>query len=214
MSLKRSHASRPSLWGSGRFLLVAVTVVSLLASTACSSDDKDDSKASSGSSTTQAASESTEVEGESGELPKLTEVEQQFADAVEESMKDTTFFTGNGDCLATRWVHTIGEERIKESGITAEDFAQDGPGKLELDRATAEKMVDAMEACGVSMEELYEGFASDPISGESDPEQLACMKENAPVSEFREAMILSFTGDQDEALIAIGKKWEACAPTK
>lgn len=213
MSLNRSHPHRPTPRGLGRFLLAMVTVVSLLAATSCSSDDKDDSKASSGSSTTQASSGSTEAEG-SGELPKLTEVEQEFADAVEESMKDTTFFSGNGECLATRWVHTIGEDRIKESGITAEDFAQDGPGKLKLDRATAEKMVDAMETCGVSMEELYEGFAADPISGESDPEQLACMKENAPVSEFREAMILSFTGDEDEALIAIGKKWEACAPTE
>jgi hypothetical protein len=40
---------------------------------------------------------------------------------------------------------------------------------------------------------------------------LACMQETAPVAEFRAAMVTSFTGDDDAALIAVGKKWEACS---
>ena len=62
-----------------------------------------------------------------------------------------------------------------------------------------------------SIDAIYEGFARDSETNELDPEMLACMQETAPVAEFRAAMVTSFTGDDDAALIAVGKKWEACS---
>ena len=79
------------------------------------------------------------------------------------------------------------------------------------DQAAGEQMVEAMEQCGSSIDAIYEGFARDSETNELDPEMLACMQETAPVAEFRAAMVTSFTGDDDAALIAVGKKWEACS---
>ncbi len=196
-----------------RSLCVLAVAAVVLAAPACSSDD--DKDASPSTTEAGAASSTTAAGGGEGadDLPELTEVEQEFADAILESFGEgSEIFTGaDNECLATRWVHVIGEERITESGITAEEFAQDGPGGLELDEAAGEQMVEAMEQCGSSIDAIYEGFARDSETNELDPEMLACMQETAPVAEFRAAMVTSFTGDDDAALIAVGKKWEACS---
>lgn len=184
---------------------VAVSVV-LLGSVACSSDDDD----AASTSTTEAASATTTAEGE---LPELTAFEQKYADAVLDTFEEgSELFSGaDNECLSVRWVDVIGEARLKESGITTEDFAQQGPGALNLDQAVGEQMVEAMELCGSSLAEEYESFAVDEETGKVDAEVLACMKATAPLSEYRAAMASSFTGDNDAALAAVGKKWEACS---
>ena len=213
----RRHRGRVS-----HSLSVLAVAAVVLAAPACSSDDDKDAspsttEAGEASSTTEAGSGGSTTAAGGGEgaddLPELTEVEQAFADAIVESFGEgSELFSGaDNECLATRWVHVIGEERITEAGITADEFAQDGPGALELDEATGEQMVDAMEQCGTSIDAIYESFAIDPDTSEVDPDVLACMEETAPVAEYRAAMAMSFTGDGDAALAAVGKKWEACS---
>ncbi len=185
-----------------RALAVVAVVVLVLGASACSSDDDETSSSTTGGDTTT----TTEA------LPELTDTEQTFADALLAQLESEAGIFSGGDnrCLAVRWVDAVGGDRLTEAGLLPEQFALSGPTSMELDEATAEAMVAAMETCGVTMEKLYRAFAMDEETKEIDEEVLACMEEAAPVSEFRAAMVASFAGDGDAAMEAVGKKWEAC----
>lgn len=193
---------RPRRGAAARALAVVVVAVLVLGAAACSSDDDETSSSTSGGDTTT----TTEA------LPELTDTEQEFADALLAQLEAEAgiFSGGDNECLAARWVAAVGGDRLTEAGILPEQFALSGPTSLELDDATAEEMVAAMETCGATMEKLYRAFAMDEETKEVDEDVLACMEEAAPVAEFRAAMVASFTGDGDAALEAVGKKWEAC----
>lgn len=232
-----SRPHRRRRLGSGVLALLATSAL-LLGATACSDDDEGgavttttedpagdtagNGEGDGSSTTTDGTPEpdgddtTTTAGGDAGPLPELTAEEQPYADAV---LAD---FTGEGneflagadnECLATRWVHAIGGEALVASGMTPEDFADDGPAELGIDRATAEEMVDVMELCGAGLDLFYEGFATgfDP-DGEVDEELLACLKEAAPVALLRDAMVTSFMGDDDEGMDALDEKWQSCMP--
>jgi hypothetical protein len=161
-----------------------------------------------------------------GPMPELSEVEQTYADAVVDSFEaddgDHGAFFPDADveCMAVRWVALIGEDALVAGGMSPEDFGNDGPAEMGIDRATAEGMVRIMEGCGADLAVFYEAFAAgytgsdDEDPGDAAADLLECMREAVPVAELREAMITSFMGDDDAGMDAIGDRWLDCAPTE
>lgn len=109
-------------------------------------------------------------------------------------------------CLASRFVADIGVDRLRETGVTPEQLAEQGPHRAGIDRATAEAMLTSFERCGLPMAEMYEQFAI----GEA-PDVLTCMREVVPEAELREVMTESLRTGDDSAFDDLDRRWEACA---
>lgn len=223
---------------------LAASIVAILALGGCAGDDDGEPAAptmdltevdpgaseatattrSDGSSSTTAPADDGPID--LGPMPELSEVEQTYADAVVDSFEaddgDHGAFFPDADveCMAVRWVALIGEDALVAGGMSPEDFGNDGPAEMGIDRATAEGMVRIMEGCGADLAVFYEAFAAgytgsdDEDPGDAAAELLECMREAVPVADLREAMITSFMGDDDAGMDAIGDRWLDCAPTE
>lgn len=181
--------------------------------------DGDESTDPAGGDTTSTTSDdgtgSTITTVDPASLPELDEVEQPFADALVADFEDSGGFIPGADtvCLSTHWVDIIGGDAFAASGITPEQFADEGPPAVGIDQATAETMVDAMEECGAGMDRLYEAFATGfDGNAQVDPDVLSCLRDEVPESMLRDAMIATFVGDDADAMDLIEAQWEACEP--
>lgn len=162
-----------------------------------------------------AGSTTTVVAVDPASLPELDDVEQPFADALVADFADSGGFIAGADtvCLSTHWVDLIGAEAFTASGLSPEEFADDGPPAVGIDRATAEAMVDVMDECGAGPDRLYEAFATGfDGNAQVNPDVLSCLRDEVPEDMLREAMVATFLGDDEGAMNAIEAQWEACTP--
>lgn len=205
-------------------LLASASLV-LVVVAGCSSDDGSDAA-------TQDTTTSTVGEGSSGEpddgaeaptttafertepLPDLTEREQEFADTVLRNMDEdeATIVPGaDNECLATHWIHIIGEEALDSSGVSPEDFAAQGPPAVGIDRGTAEVMIDAMGDCGAGVDRFYEQWATAfGAHPGADGEVIDCMKVQVTVEDFRSALVDTFVGEDTGRMGDLQARFETC----
>lgn len=99
------------------------------------------------------------------------------------------------DCIAPRWVNTIGVDRFKEAGITPEAIEQDDkPTDFEeftLTKPEAEVMYDAFGQCNVNLRELM----LESLAGDAEvPEAVrTCMEGVLTEKAIKKLMILGLT---------------------
>lgn len=147
-----------------RRLASAALVLALVAGTAaCSSSD--DGDGASGRTTTTASERSTTTKA--GGDGSTDSPDDALADATEADYVDalTSTFARSGDvfsedgvrCLAGRWVEVIGADTFRGAGISPEDLAGGRAQfeEVEIDRATAEALADAFDACGLQLRDAY-----------------------------------------------------------
>lgn len=198
-------------------LLAAVALLTLLVG--CSASGSDDAAPSSSttteattdgsddevSTTTEAddepATTTTTTDGGGGSSSKAAYVEA-VADAMRE-VEDSDFPIDDeqAGCLAPRWVDAIGYDTLLAAGVTPEVLGgtEDGDTTAEfedvVDRARAEKLVEAFGDCGIDLEEyFYEGLTGD---GSATADQAECLRSRLPEGYIRELMITSMDGGDD-----------------
>lgn len=122
----------------------------------------------------------------------LTDFEERYVADLVGDMDAMTFPSSvDFTCLATAWVSAIGGDRLEAAGLSAEEFVQDGPGDLNLDRDSAELMHRGSLACGLDRTALVVSA----VGGDPDQE---CVEAITPEL-FEEAMVNVYMGDSDSA---------------
>ena len=80
-------------------------------------------------------------------------------------------------CLAPKWVETMGPDRLAEAGIQPEDFAAEGDVDLStvgMTKDDGNELYDAMGECDIDVKTLFvESFASDQDLSAEDRECFA-----------------------------------------
>lgn len=183
-----------------------MAALAILVAAGCSADGSDE-KAGVGSSTSAVSSTTTVTSSTTADAGS-TASRQEYVEAVAEAMRsveDTNFPIDDeqAGCLAPKWVDAIGYETLVDAGVTPEVLGggEDGDTTAEfqdvVDRARAEKLVDAFGACGIDLEDFfYESLASD---GTATPEQIRCLQDRLPSGFVRDMMVTSMDRG-DEAL--------------
>ena len=122
----------------------------------------------------------------------------------------------DNECLAIRWVDVIGGEALVDSGLSPEEFAEQGPPAVGIDRPTAGAMVDSMGQCGASLEEFYEQWETSifGVDAGSDPEVTECLKDAVDMEDFRSAMVETFMGEETDQMDDLQARFEACMPAE
>lgn len=197
-----THRSRRAVFG-----VLAALVLVVLAG--CSADGSDDAADDAETSTTAPSSDTTDGERTTTTTEAAggaTGSEQAYIEAVADAMReveDPTFPIDDeqADCLAPRWVDAIGYQTLLDAGVTPEVLggSEDGDTSAEfedvVDRARAEKLVDAFGDCDLDLEQFfYEGLQSD---GSMTADQGACLRDRLPEGYIRELMITSMDGGDD-----------------
>jgi hypothetical protein len=152
--------------------------------------------------------------GPAGPLPEveLDEREQAYVDALM-TQPTEDMSQDQAACIAGHWVEAIGVEVIEAGGVTPESI-RDGSASINdipADRATAEKVVAAYEACEFDLTDLViSGFAS---MAQDDPAKLACLESAVTDEVAREYMILAVMASATEGnpdLVEIQRVIEPC----
>ena len=212
-------------------VLVGLTL--LMGAVSCSSDDDSDAKGDSNKSTTTAASSESDAPSDStaqgssepadpGDATDRPPVESD-ANAEDYVEAFSAMFTEPGQspfpgaepgCVAKGWVELLGVDTIKAAGLTPEQFAQDGPVDMGLDRSTADELVTAMDACGADYDAFYEALVVSPSGEDAEltaeqAEQLACLKADDAEGALRSALASSLMGETAE-MDGIQERWSEC----
>ena len=152
-------------------LLAALVLTAPLLATGCSGggDDTGDKAAvttDDGSTTTDGGNDTTTTttkkDGGGGKVtvsPAAAPYVKALADNLARAANDDLPMTrAQADCLAPRWVDTIGVDRFKAAGVTPEDITNDDKtadfGEFTLSESEAEVMYDAFGQCEVNLREM------------------------------------------------------------
>jgi hypothetical protein len=135
---------------------------------------------------------------------------QAYVDAMIESFdnsdpEELQINRGQAQCLAPRWVETIGPDRLAEAGIQPREFADDDVdlSTVGLTEEDGGEMYDAFAACDVDVKGLFvESLATEQ---DLSPRDAQCLEGAFEEDLLRRIMITTFVEgeealDQDEEL--------------
>jgi hypothetical protein len=136
----------------------------------------------------------------------VSEEAQPYVDAMVEGMAtadeegDLQLDSEQAECLAPRWVETIGVERLQEAGIEPDDFASDADPDLsamDLSEDEGNELYDAFGACDIDLKsEFIASLAADQNLSDEDAE---CLRDAFSDDFLRRIMVTSLI-EGDEAL--------------
>jgi hypothetical protein len=137
---------------------------------------------------------------------EVSEEAQPYVDAMVEGMvssdddEDLQLDQEQADCLAPRWVETIGVERLQDAGLEPDDFADDGDpdlSSLGLSEDEGGELYDAFGACDIDLKaEFIRSFTADQDLSEEDAECLG----DAFSDDFLRRIMITTLVEGDEAL--------------
>jgi hypothetical protein len=146
-----------------------------------------------------------------GDDVEVSEEAQPYVDAMIESFdnsdpEELQINREQAQCVAPRWVETIGPDRLAEAGIEPRDFAEEGDVDLTtvgLSDEDGGEMYDAFGACDIDVKNLF--VESMTTEQELSEEDAACLRDAFPDDLLRRIMITTFVEgedalDQDEEL--------------
>ena len=126
--------------------------------------------------------------------------EQDYVDALvstfDEEEEGEVFSQDQVQCLAERWVGEIGVDRFQDAGISPADIADDDSvlDSMNLDEATARKMVAGFEDCDINLRDLMlDQVASQGI----DDDQRQCLESVFTEDAIAESFVQDIIGNDD-----------------
>jgi len=159
--------------------MVVVLAAGVLALTACGGDDDDDAGG--------------DVSAEAQPY-----VDAMVASSQQQEEGELSLSPEQAECVAPKWIDTIGVERLEEAGMTPEDLSEDGMDDLdtlELSEDDGAELYDAFGTCDVDVKDLFlESLASD---SDLTDEDRACLDENFGDDLLKRIMITSLTQGDD-----------------
>ncbi len=161
-------------------------------------DSADDSGDEGGDETT-----TTEGGDESGESVDVGADGQAYVDAMVASMgedEEFPFTDGQAECYSTRFVDTIGVDRLQAAGITPEQMAGDDDTleytELELSLEEGNQIYDHLGDCGIDLRAMMmESFAAS--DDDITPEMQACLEGVFTDENLRTLMVSSMVNGED-----------------
>jgi hypothetical protein len=133
----------------------------------------------------------------------VSEAEQPYVDAMVENFRsgeedELTLTDEQAECVAPKWIDTIGVERLEEAGLEPADISSDGAsdvGELGLDEAEGNELYAAFGACDVEMMDLF----IDSLAAEQDlsDEDRDCLAENFDEDFLQRVMVAALTQGDD-----------------
>ncbi len=196
-------------------LLAALVLTAPLLATGCSSggDDTGDKAAvttDDGSTTTDGGNDTTTTttKKDGGGKVNVSAEAAPYVKAMAASLSksqndgDLQMTPEQADCIAPRWVDTIGVDRFKEAGVTPEAIEKDDNAtdfkEFTLTKPEAEVMYDAFGQCNVNLRELMlESMAGDAETPEAVRK---CMEGVLTDEAIKKLMIMGLT-EGDEATV-------------
>jgi hypothetical protein len=144
-------------------------------------------------------------DGDAGDV-EVSDEAQPYVDAMAEGMVssddegDLQLDQEQADCLAPRWVETIGVERLQGAGLEPDDFADDGDpdlSSLGLSEEEGGELYDAFGACDIDLKaEFIRSFTADQDLSDEDAE---CLGDAFSDDFLRRIMVTSLV-EGDDAL--------------
>jgi hypothetical protein len=128
---------------------------------------------------------------------------QPYVDAMIESFDNSDpdelqIDREQAQCLAPRWVETIGPDRLAEAGIEPEDFSSDEDVDLsttDLSEDDGNEMYDAFEACRIDVKNLFvQSMATDE---ELTAEDAECLEGAVDDDLLRRILVTTFVEGED-----------------
>jgi hypothetical protein len=128
---------------------------------------------------------------------------QPYVDAMIESFDNSDpdelqIDREQAQCLAPRWVETIGPDRLAEAGIEPEDFSSDEDVDLsttDLSEDDGNEMYDAFEACRIDIKNLFvQSMATDEELSAEDAE---CLEGAVDDDLLRRILVTTFVEGED-----------------
>ena len=126
--------------------------------------------------------------------------EQDYVDALvstfDEEEEGEVFSQDQVQCPAERWVGEIGVDRFQDAGISPADIADDDSvlDSMNLDEATARKMVAGFEDCDINLRDLMlDQVASQGI----DDDQRQCLESVFTEDAIAESFVQDIIGNDD-----------------
>jgi len=135
---------------------------------------------------------------------EVSEEAQPYVDAMVEGMvsadedEDLQLDQEQAECLAPRWVDTIGVDRLEEAGLEPEDFATDGDpdlSSLGLSEDEGGELYDAFGACDIDLKaEFIRSLTADQDLSDEDAD---CLSDAFSDDFLRRIMVTSLVAGDD-----------------
>lgn len=187
------------------FLGGLLTVVAALLLLGCSSGSDDDAAADDkgkGDAVADDAGEAGESSDPKAEGGGLSGDAAGYVRAFATSMQDdgSPVDAAQAECLAERWVGTIGVDRFKAAGVTPEDIASDDYdddfSAFEITEAEGNELYDGFAACDIDIRAvMLEETADEEMSREAR----ACMESVLSEENLRRFMVTAMVHGDDAA---------------
>jgi len=140
-----------------------------------------------------------------GSAGDVSEEEQPYVDAMAASFQEgeeggLVMSEEQAECIAPRWMDTIGLERLQEAGVEPADIGDDEDDELTslgLSEEEGGELYDAFGECDVDVQGLFiDSLAEDSDLSEEDRD---CLAQNFDDDLLRRVMVASLT-EGEEAL--------------
>lgn len=195
-------------------LFVFVVIAALLLG-ACSSggddaadDDTVEATADGGDETTTTEDDggdettTTEESGDGGGAVDVGSDGEAYVSAMVESMQadeDFPLSDEQAECFSSRFVDTIGVDRLQEAGVTPEQMASDDESmeftELDLSLDEGNELYDHFGDCGIDLHEIMMSSMSE--DEDMTPEMQACMEAVLTEENLRAFMVIGMTEGDD-----------------
>ncbi len=122
-------------------------------------------------------------------------IDDRYVEVLVDGMVDTAegelnFTRPQAECIAPRWVATIGVERLAAEGVSPAEFAADVVPTLGLTPADGNQLYDAFAACGVDFADLFVRSLADTNGLSSRAER--CVRASLDDAVLRPMMVTLF----------------------
>lgn len=140
-----------------------------------------------------------------GDAPAVSEESRPYVDALKKAMREANEEDGavamtddQIDCLAPRWINTIGVETLEKNDVTAEDMAENSDLMFEdlgLSEDQGNEMYDGFGDCGLNLRDLI----VEQMAGDDDVSDAAraCMEGVFTDENLRTFMVSSLVHGDD-----------------
>ncbi len=139
-----------------------------------------------------------------GDDVEVSDEAQPYVDAMVEGMvstdddEDLQLDQEQAECLAPRWVETIGVDRLQDAGLEPDDFATDGDpdlSSLGLSEDEGGELYDAFGDCDIDLKaEFIRSLTADQELSEEDA---ACLSDAFSDDFLRRIMVTSLVAGDD-----------------
>jgi hypothetical protein len=180
----------------GRFAIGLVAVLGLTASAACGGDD-DNSSATTARATTATSGATAGTSGSSGGASR-----DDYVAVLKESMmssgdEDGFALTGDqADCMAPKWIDTIGVDTLQAKGIEPDDIGAEGSADLTtlgLSEEQGNDLYAAFGKCDVDVKSLFIKSMSPDLSAEDEQ----CLEDNFDDALMKQILVTTLTKGED-----------------